>query len=869
METVENKKPGVGFAKGKGSEVQILLREGEKKRRLLPVRTLLGKIPNLAFALKSCFMMSPLTVSQYIDPYKIKFDIVIFDEASQIMPEDAVSCLYRAKQAVVMGDTQQLPPTSFFQRYSDDDGDLDDIEDLDSFLKEASIKFRPGTLDWHYRSRNEHLIAFSNNSFYGNRLITFPNSIEDENTGIDFVYLENAIYDRGKSKKNRDEASEVVKTYKKVKKEYPNKSIGIIAFSIAQENAIRDAFEMASIFIEESLEAENESVFIKNLETVQGDERDIIILSVGYGKDAQRRLSHYFGPLNHQQGYKRLNVAVTRSRIKTIVISSIKYTDLDLNKVKSDSIRHFKNYLNYAENKKLDIFNEEFEHLNFESSFEEVVYDALTNEGFDISTQVGCSGYRIDLAVKHPEKPGAYILGIECDGAKYHSSRYARDRDKVRQKILEDLGWNIHRIWSDEWLDDKASEINLIKDRVKECLEKTENEIPEVNKNHIEIEDIKRFGTIDVCECYDAYKEVDLATKEKKSNQLYLGESRHMVKEVLGVEAPLEKDLLIRRILNSYGIRRFGNKIKQHFDWVLERLSRDEQIFINGDTISDCEIEPLSEPRLSRENQRPFTLIPKEELAQVIIDILKSNFCMTRDSLIICIAHEIYGYGRTGAKIEAKVCGAIDYLVKLNFVKEDGDKIEITDNSNARISSSLMTYIENNEIETVDNLEIRDRLEAEEEEQHKDEVDEWSENKEDKDPNQNRISFVEKKRDKSFGQIIGDEKFIEILKSTALPLHLLGKVFLRRLREQLKGELQYQPSSSTFVETPDDYWAIKIQPDGQSLIINVRGKQEDFITTDIIKPKSSSSGYSYFVINNPIQIDPAIEIIRQASQSKD
>src|SRR3989344_683395 len=317
MESVEDRQPKDNYSSMGSNEVSILKRENEKKRRLKPIRDLLEQIPDLAFALKPCFMMSPLTVSQYINPKNINFDIVIFDEASQIMPEDAVPCLIRAKQAIIMGDTQQLPPTSFF--LSQDDYEVEEeIEDLPSFLSEASTKFREKSLNWHYRSKNENLIAFSNRFFYENRLITFPNSKIDDKSGLDFVYARNSIYDRGKSRKNKEEAKIVVDTYRKLRKAYPKYSVGIVAFSIQQENAIREAFQSAGIIIEETVDPQNEDLFIKNLETVQGDERDIIILSVGYGKDSSGKLSYNFGPLNRESGYKRLNVAITRSRFKTV-----------------------------------------------------------------------------------------------------------------------------------------------------------------------------------------------------------------------------------------------------------------------------------------------------------------------------------------------------------------------------------------------------------------------------------------------------------------------------------------------------------------------------------------------------------------------
>lgn len=281
--------------------------------------------------------------------------------------------------------------------------------------------------------------------------------------------MPHGIYDRGKSRTNRAEAKIIVERYKRLLREEKGKSIGIVAFSRAQERAIREQFEIEGLDVEGEIDETEKSLFIKNLETVQGDERDIIIISVGYGPDSRGVISTNFGPINKEGGYKRLNVAVTRSRYKTIIVTSIDPSMLADDRLHTEGPRYLKNYLVYAKTKKLPTITG-ITHMGFDSDFEEAVYDTLQGEGIDVVSQVGCSGYRIDLAVKHPEKPGEYILGIECDGSKYHSSRFARDRDKVRQEVLESLGWTIHRIWSDDWLSNKRGEIELIKSKINNLL---------------------------------------------------------------------------------------------------------------------------------------------------------------------------------------------------------------------------------------------------------------------------------------------------------------------------------------------------------------------------------------------------------------
>ena len=372
MDHVEKSQPKIEYQSFGSTEVSILQRESQKKSRLKPIRSLMLEIQNLVFTLKPCFMMSPLTVSQYIDPEKMKFDVVIFDEASQILPGDAVVCLMRAKQAIIMGDTQQLPPTTFFM--SDEDFDVDEeLEDLESFLSEASTRYRSLSLDWHYRSKNENLIAFSNYHFYNNRLITFPNHDTSAKTGIEFVYVKNGLYDRGKTRTNKIEAKKIAEIYQDLVIEEPDKSIGIIALSQAQQEAIKDVFIEQKISIDENVDPEIEDLFIKNLETVQGDERDIIILGIGYGFDAQGKFSYNFGPINRHNGYKRLNVAITRARYRVIVVSSFEPESMDDSRIKNEGLGYLKKYLEFAKHQDVSKFLAKTDKLTFDTKFEEAV----------------------------------------------------------------------------------------------------------------------------------------------------------------------------------------------------------------------------------------------------------------------------------------------------------------------------------------------------------------------------------------------------------------------------------------------------------------------------------------------------------------
>ncbi|WP_078549263.1 DUF4011 domain-containing protein [Litchfieldia alkalitelluris] len=463
----------------RSSEIALLKREIQKQKRHKPIRKLFGTIPELLLSLKPCMMMSPLSVSQFIDPSILSFDVIIFDEASQIRPEDAIGSIIRGKQLIIAGDDKQLPPTSFFNQQIEvdeefmDEEDEDIYEDFESILDE-SLQFMPEiSLKWHYRSKQESLIAFSNKEIYNNELYTFPNSIHGEHDGISHVFVEDGVYDRGGSKRNLKEAERVAKLVFEHIERSPERSLGVIAFSEAQQEAIR---EQVDYLRRENPEYEHffseshfESFFVKNLENVQGDERDTIIISVGYGKDATGKIYYNFGPLNKEGGERRLNVVVSRAKKEIKVVSSIKDVDLDDVKLNKRGPKLLKAYLAFAQkNGEFAIATDVDIEADFDSPFEQDVYDSLEKKGLTLRKQVGCSGYRIDLAVIDPDKPGKYLLGIECDGATYHSSKTARDRDRLRQGILESLGWRIYRIWSQDWVKRKKEIVNEIVNTIKE-----------------------------------------------------------------------------------------------------------------------------------------------------------------------------------------------------------------------------------------------------------------------------------------------------------------------------------------------------------------------------------------------------------------
>ena len=464
-----------------GGEIQLLQKELKKKTRLMPTRTLIKNLPIVLPALKPCMMMSPLTVSSYfgMNP-NWKFDVVIFDEASQVKPEYAITSIVRGKQVIVAGDSKQMPPTNFFDAMDDDSDEYDEenpqIDNLESILDEMSTAFPDVYLNWHYRSKDESLITFSNNKFYNSRLATFPAPSVGGNLGVSFVYCENGIWESKSG--NQPEAEKVAKIVLDHIKNYPKLTLRIVTFGKSQEYAISEAIDKLRDMHPECEPFFNENnaepFFVKNLERVQGDERDRIIISCGYGKDKTGSFAMRFGPLAMAGGERRLNVAISRARRSMTVVSSFRANEI--RGTESNPQRKLiRDFIDYAEHGMSALLgdNQEGESYSpiFDSGFEEDVYGVLADRGYKLRTQVGSSGYKIDIAVLHPEIEGRYVLAIECDGSAYHSSRTARDRDILRQKILESQGWKFYRIWSTDWYHDNANAQKRLLNAVQKAIE--------------------------------------------------------------------------------------------------------------------------------------------------------------------------------------------------------------------------------------------------------------------------------------------------------------------------------------------------------------------------------------------------------------
>lgn len=459
-------------------EESLVRREANKKARHLPLRRLLAKAPHVLTSLRPCWMASPLSVSQLLDAESY-FDVVIFDEASQILPEDAVPALMRAKKVIVAGDCKQLPPTNFFTINVDEGEETEDLtatEGFESFLDLTSSFLNSWQLQWHYRSRSEELIAFSNRHIYNNSLITFP-GIKNSDV-ISHILVPSILGQDGQEESANNEVEKVVEIVLKQATEKPNETLGVITMGIkhaqkiefALEQKLKERPELTPFFNEDNYE----HFFVKNIERVQGDERDTIILSIGYGKDRSGKLPHRFGPLLYKGGERRLNVAISRARKSMILVSSFDHYDIDPNRTKARGVELLRLYLQYTSSGGKLLGDRGYSDIPL-NAFEQDIFNALTANGINLIPQFGVSNYRIDMVAKHPEKTDQFVLAIECDGASYHSSPTARERDRLRQQQLESLGWRFHRIWSTDWFNNKEQEIKRTIEAFKNAVKYADN----------------------------------------------------------------------------------------------------------------------------------------------------------------------------------------------------------------------------------------------------------------------------------------------------------------------------------------------------------------------------------------------------------
>ena len=633
-----------------GSLASTIKRENLKKRRQMSVREILNIDNQFIKTLKPIFLMSPLSVSSYLAP-SFKFDLVIFDEASQVYPFDAIGAIYRSSQVVICGDSKQMPPTNFFKSNIMDDEE-DSASDFESILDMAKTALKVYRLKWHYRSKCEELIAFSNKYIYQQELITFTSAKAHEaDFGLE-LYKINGVYDKN-TRTNEAEAKKVVELIDEHYKKYGNtRSIGVVAFSISQEHLIE---KMVSEYMQKNEISDNlaEPLFVKNLETVQGDERDTIIFSIGYGYDRDKKFIQNFGPLNREGGERRLNVAITRAKINVKVVSSI--SGDDINDSKALGVTLLKKYLKFASTPSVSLLDSN----NTSTCFSMEVRDYLLSLGYDLDYKVGYSNLKIDIAIKD-KNSNNYIIAIECDGDTYNLCGLCRDRNRLRESILNNLGFKYIRVYSTGWYKDNALEKKILLEKIK----KVSNSLDKMSNDEFVISNDSYNDTFEEYVMSPDQKIIDLY---KNGNINF----EDLVKRVLDNESPLSEKWFVERYKDI-----FEGTTSPFDEYELRKaMYLDSNIVAskNGYLMYKNDEIKMRIPAIGL-SPRDIKYISEVEIAYGMKELLIKNNGLTKEDLFKKL-QEVLGYKRMNKSIEAKYEGALKELETITIVSEKNGKI--------------------------------------------------------------------------------------------------------------------------------------------------------------------------------------------------
>jgi very-short-patch-repair endonuclease len=680
---------------------QVITREAAKKTRHKPIRQLLSETASLVQDLKPCFMMSPLSVSQFL-PADMRFGVVIFDEASQVLPWDAVNCIYRGDSLIVAGDQKQLPPTNFFGSTGDESETDDDDSAPDSFesvldLGKASGALRSLPLLWHYRSQHESLISYSNHRIYERELHTFPGAtFEAPDLGVE-SFVVDGVYNRGTSRDNTVEAEFVVDRIVHHRTEHPELSIGVVTFSAAQEEAVLAAMERRAAdepLLHALLNDHDrlDGFFVKSLENVQGDERDVIVFTIGYGPDEFGKMTMNFGPLNKKGGWRRLNVAVTRARRRVEVVSSFRagrITTDEFPKPDPDQsgLSHLKAYLDFAARGIAALaVDAKDDDAAPESVFEEDVLQVVRDMGYLVDPQVGSAGYRIDMAVRHPDREGEYVLGIECDGAAYHSAKAARDRDRLRQQVLEGLGWRMHRIWGLSWVRDRRGQTERLRAAIEEAMR---GEVAPVRQIAPEPAPDLVFEEVDFdaapawAVAYSAHSAYGRTPQERPLAGPAMAEARPALRSyferVIKTEAPVHQGRLMECFRKDWGVGRVGSAIQANVDLVLSKVTVDgRRVIRDGAGFLSLSGQHVTQVRVptGEDGIRKVGWLPPAELDLAILLVVRDARSMTPSALSTAVCR-LFGWRRLGADIETAVNAAVSRLLHDGALVAAGDELRL------------------------------------------------------------------------------------------------------------------------------------------------------------------------------------------------
>ena len=680
---------------GAAGEMAFLRGEFGKKRRHRPVRQAFLAASSMIPRIKPVILMSPISIAQFLPPNEISFDLLLIDEASQVRPEDALGGVARARQIVVVGDDKQLPPTSFFDKLLDDQYDDEDDEadappaaagaaELESILKLAEARgLGQAMLEWHYRSRDPSLIKVSNIEFYENGLVLPPSPLEkDDRFGMKLSRVAGVYSSRsrggGRAGTNRIEAERIADALVEHAKasDREGQSVGVVAFSKAQSDMITEVLEMRRRK-DDSLDAllregKNEDVFVKNIENVQGDERDVILVSVGYGPHEPngRLLSMGFGPVNREGGERRLNVLFSRARMRCEIFVSFDWREIDLTRTKATGSRVLRRFLEFAETGQLGP-DSKATGLGPDSPLEEDVAQVIDGLGYPVDHQVGSAGFRIDLGVRHPARTSQYILAVECDGATYHSALWARERDRLRQQVLEDQGWRFHRIWSTDWFFRREPEVERLRASLGRARDAAGEGFrpPAANRSDNGGGTTRtQFATSEPQDDPPEELEVPSAPAYKCADDIeYKGSSSphemepsllaHFVKRIVESEGPIHRSLVARRIATAFGKAKAGSRIVDAVRSALTHaflhspIERSGDFFMTPAQAADPPVRDRSE--VSAAVREPTHLPPVEILAAAEW-VERENGVIRGPEKIRAVAR-LLGYKRTGGALKARI----------------------------------------------------------------------------------------------------------------------------------------------------------------------------------------------------------------------
>lgn len=677
--------------KGSMGEMGVIRGEIGRKSRHKPIRWVMKNAGSMVQRIKPVMLMSPISVAQFLPPGTVTFDLLVIDEASQIRPEDALGVIARARQIVVVGDQKQLPPTSFFDRLVDDveDNEEDDempagatAADMESILSLCEARgLRSRMLEWHYRSRDPSLIRVSNAEFYGDNLVLPPSPLQlDPNYGMKFRRVPGA-YARGKTTTaragtNKIEAQHVVKAVAEHARKSPDLSLGVVAFSKAQSDTLNEALEyerrrdpVLDAFLREG---RAEDVFVKNIENVQGDERDVILISVGYGPQEPngRLASMSFGPVNGEGGERRLNVLFSRARVRCEIFASFDPGDIDPSRSSRVGPRVLKRFLDFA---KTGIIEEQVATgLDADSPFEEDVARVIRGLGYEADPQVGTAGFRIDIGVRHPDRPGQYIVAVECDGAAYHSALWARERDRLRQDVLEGLGWRFHRIWSTDWFHRRDHESRRLAEALSAAKEFASGGIVVRGANMggmLQVVDVEQNepGPIEIGHLElsaPPYQRAELLVRSTvEPHEAPQGQIGDLIIKIVEIEGPIHVDEIARRVAAAFGKLKAGSRIVDATLRALNAVQKrsDNPLKTVGQFVMNTDqaaAPPVRDRRAETGGILKAEYLPPMEISAAVAKISAESGIMPPEEMTKAVAR-LLGFQRVGPDLSEGIMAVV------------------------------------------------------------------------------------------------------------------------------------------------------------------------------------------------------------------